>query len=384
MKKVIFVFVVIAMVLGSCQPAWHVVDENAKSEVVNNALPYHLPENQLHIRLDIEQHHFIPGPYAAYASELLGLEGVEMSEKYFWNVAAVSIQESTLPDQAHRYFIVPEKGKPAVSYAAGGILHGINLKNTAGTKSENHSYFSEPIVNDPADLAYTDLQIDKNKYEVIDTTYRVIQRDSVVQRIPVYKSREEEKTALHKARDASDFIIRIRKNRFSLEAALEDQQVSGVDIRVMIEKLEALEKSYIQLFTGKTESRKFSRYYTLMPEAEAKAQSFVLDYLGDEIAEPVDKDEPGKKLEVMVLPLINQDDPDAVQSDKETKPALIYRQPMPVRHQVYLEDQLIYSENSYCPQMGRIIDLPASAVDENDAIKMNEKTGEIISIEKIE
>lgn len=377
MKKYFFLFIITLLVITSCQKGWYVLDDQAGEKVKQNALPYYLPRNQVHIKIEIDQYRFVPGPYAGFAKSYLSLDNVEMKENYFWAIQTVELKTRQLPDPEHKYWIVPEKVTPDLSYTQGGVLSGINTMKTAEFDVPEPVFFNQHI-NNPARLDFTNMQIDKSKYEVIDTTYRIVQTDSVVQRIPVYQTKEKEKDMSQKAKDAADFIIRVRKNKFSLEAAIEDKQVSGVDIKYMIDKLEETEQSYLELFTGKLQKERLELYYTITPENESGAQNFILDYIDKAKAVPVDDQVNSEKLSFMVLPLNERHA--RIQPDEDNKSALIYRQPMPVQYVLYLNDEKIFSQPGVCPQMGNINDVPVNLVNDESKIKLNPETGEIIHV----
>lgn len=377
MKKYLFIFIIPLLMISSCQKGWYVLDDQAGEKVKQNALPYYLPRTQVHIKIKIDQYRFVPGPYAGFAKSYLTLENIEMKERYFWAIQDVELKTRHLPDPEHKYWIVPEKITPDLSLSQGGVLSGINTMETAEPDVPEPVFFNQHADN-PANLDFTNMQIDKSKYEVIDTTYRIVEKDSVVQRIPVYQTKEKEKDMSQKAKDAADFIIRVRKNKFSLEAAIEDQQVSGVDIKYMIDKLEETEQSYLELFTGKLQKETVDLYYTITPESESGAQNFILDYIDKEMALPVDDQVNSEKISFMVLPL--NEKYARVQPDEENKSALVYRQPMPVQYILYLNDEKIFSKPDVCPQMGNINDIPANLINNESQIKLNSETGEILHV----
>ncbi|MFO7789101.1 MAG: DUF4831 family protein [Bacteroidales bacterium] len=377
MKKYLFIFIIPLLMISSCQKGWYVLDDQAGEKVKQNALPYYLPRTQVHIKIKIDQYRFVPGPYAGFAKSYLTLENIEMKERYFWAIQDVEFKTRHLPDPEHKYWIVPEKITPDLSLSQGGVLSGINTMETAEPDVPEPVFFNQHADN-PANLDFTNMQIDKSKYEVIDTTYRIVEKDSVVQRIPVYQTKEKEKDMSQKAKDAADFIIRVRKNKFSLEAAIEDQQVSGVDIKYMIDKLEETEQSYLELFTGKLQKETVDLYYTITPESESGAQNFILDYIDKEMALPVDDQVNSEKISFMVLPL--NEKYARVQPDEENKSALVYRQPMPVQYILYLNDEKIFSKPDVCPQMGNINDIPANLINNESQIKLNSETGEILHV----
>jgi hypothetical protein len=384
MKTRFFLILLVLAVFTSCNTQWYVVDDKASTELKYSALPYYLPKTQIHVQVEYEQFHFIPGPYAHFAEEMLSIRGVTEQEKRYWKVSSIEMEQRSLPDRSQRYWIVPDGATPSVSLHKSGILNGINCAphEPEGTGDASQFYPSEH--ENPADIPFTDLQIDKNTREVIDTSYRTVRRDSVVQRIPVYNTREVGKDLRHKAQDAADFIIRIRKNRFSLEAALEDQKVNGVDIAYMINKLEELEQSYLELFTGKLNTTTMTKHYVVTPGNHHQNETHFLDRLGAQVPVTLQEDMDGKILALTIEPMVAFEKSLESNDEKEKQSALIYRRPLPVQYIIKLDGQKLYQGEGLCPQMGSVMKLPVSLIDDNSSIRLNSKTGDIHSIKHIE
>ncbi|MEA3449294.1 MAG: DUF4831 family protein [Bacteroidota bacterium] len=379
MKSIVFVFFALAFFTSACQKGWYVT-ENPAPKKKEKALVYCLPKKQIHLTIALKKAHFIPGPYAEFATPYLSLQNIKYKEKYFYAISDVECHTSAIADPDRRFYIVPDKNLPALSFSQQAVLSGINLTDVDERAPTSAPAFLPEKLDNPANPDFTNIQIDKSKYEVIDTTYRIVQRDSVVKRIPVYQTKEKQKTIAQKAKDAADFIIRIRKNRFSLEAAIEEQKVSGVDIAYMIEKLEALEQSYLALFTGKLKTEMVELHYTLTPEKKQEEQGFVLDYFDKNTGKHVEQNDKADKLELLVLPLTGKNNEATDSTGEKNKKALAYCQAKPVELSLYLNDKKIFVHREAIPQMGTIRYLPSDVADQDTKIKLDPRTGEIIFI----
>ncbi|MDA3819666.1 MAG: DUF4831 family protein, partial [Candidatus Delongbacteria bacterium] len=341
---------------------------------------YCLPKNQVHLTISLKNAHFIPGTYAEFATPYLSLQNIEFKEKYFYAIHDVECHTSAIADPDRRFYIVPDKNLPDLSFSQQAVLSGINLTDADEQVPVSGIAFVPEKLDNPANPDFTNIQIDKSKYEVIDTTYRIVQRDSVVKRIPVYQTKEKQKTIAQKAKDAADFIIRIRKNRFSLEAAIEEQKVSGVDIAYMIEKLEALEQSYLELFTGKLKTEIVELHYTITPEKNQEVQRFVLDYLDENTGTHLEKTNNSDKLELLVVPLSGESSKTKQANKGESKKALAFYHARPVELALFLNDKKIFFQQAVISQMGSLNYLPADIVDGDTQIKLDPQTGDLIFI----
>lgn len=101
------------------------------------------------------------------------------------------------------------------------------------------------------EVFYTDLSIKDNVVIETDTLYKTILTDSAYVRVPVYKKSEFNKSIEERAREASDFLIKVRKRRFRLLTGMDGFYPSGDAIRFGTDELDKLEQEYISLFTGK-------------------------------------------------------------------------------------------------------------------------------------
>ncbi|MGC9330597.1 MAG: DUF4831 family protein [Bacteroidales bacterium] len=378
-ESIVFVFFALMFFTSACQKGWYVT-ENPVPEKKEKALVYCLPKNQIHLTISLKKAHFIPGPYAEFATPYLSLQNIEYNEKYFYTISDVECHTSSIADPDRQFYIVPDKNLPALSFSQQAVLSGINLTDVDEQAAVSVPVFVPEKLHNSANPDFPNMQIDKSNYEVIDTTYRIVQRDSVEIRIPVYQTKEKQKTIVEKAKDAADFIIRIRKNRFSLEAALGEQKVSGVDIAYMIEKLEALEQSYLELFTGKLKTEIVELHYTLTPEKKQAEQGFVLDYLDKNTGTLIEQANNADKLELRVVPLSEQSSKPKLANKDESKKALAFYHARPVELALFLNDEKIFFQQAVISQMGSLNYLPAEIVDGDTRIKLDPHTGEIIFI----
>lgn len=379
MKRV-FLLLGTVMFFVSCQNSWYTVSEKeADDDDRNQGVMYYLPRTALDVDITIDVHHFTPGPFAQYSDSYLNITEVEQQELTFWDIQDVAITESVEADPNACFWIVPNKELPFIAYSHHNILAGINIETKPiKTIQTGRSYLSSKLM--PDDILFTDLNVKKNKYEVMDTTWRVIERDSVIQRIPVYRSVEKEKGWHHKAQDAADFIIKIRKRRFKLQAAIEEQQADGEGVAIMIQKLEDLEAEYLSLFVGKTETETIHYHFKVVPESFQSEQLFNLANLDIETAEVLSEEGQSAALKLKVSNLspnrIMQTAP-----EKANETALFVRASVMANCEVLLNDELIYEKQTSMPQLGTTVRIPSSVLTTDSKVRLNTETGNLQSIE---
>lgn len=379
MKRAV-VFTLMIFVLVSCQKNWYVVsDKDAEDKHRAEGIMYSLPRTVLDVDISLNVYHYTPGPFSQYANSYLNISGVEQQEMSFWELDAVKIYGNSQPDPAAHFWLVPNKCIPSVQLTNQGILAGINsFQAIEETNSVERFYPVRKAL--PNDILFTDLGVKRNKYEVIDTTWRVIEKDSLIKRIPVYKSVEKEKAWHHKAQDAANFIIKIRKRRFKLQAAIEEQQADGEGVGIMIEKLEALEREYIELFVGKTEVEKRYYHFNVVPESGNSSQIFFLGNLDIETGNFVE-DEPQAHALKLKVESPNQMSSNQPSPDKVTDVGLVSRQSVNANCVLLLNDEIVYEKSVSMPQMGVFQTLSSDLISDDTKILINPKTGSLQMIE---
>ncbi len=379
MRKIV-AFTLVVVLLTSCQKNWFVVsNKNAEEKHKVEGIMYSLPRTAVDVDISINVYHYTPGPFSQYAHSYMNISNVEQQAMSFWEIDAVNIRETIEADPAAKYWIVPNKIMPDIQLTAQGILAGINT-TLVFDAPENVERFFPVRKKLPNDILFTDLGVKRNKYEVIDTIWRVIERDSVIKRIPVYQSVEKEKAWHHKAQDAANFIIKIRKRRFKLEAAIEEQQGDGEGVGIMIEKLEALEQTYLELFIGKTEVEKRYSHWRIVPESAKSTQHFHLAFLDIETADIVDTEAQAHNLK-LVFELHNTSFTNQINPEKLSDVGLITRQSAVGTVYLDLNGDVVFKKNLNLPQMGGFFNIPSKLMSEDTKILINPKTGSLQMIE---
>ncbi|MEA1874088.1 MAG: DUF4831 family protein, partial [Bacteroidota bacterium] len=376
----IIVIVLMIFVLVSCQKSWYVVsDKDAEDKHRAEGIMYSLPRTVLDVDITLNVYDYTPGPFSQYANSYLNISGVEQQEMSFWEIDAVKIYENPEPDPDAKFWLVPRKTRPSIQLTDQGTLTGINNFQVIENLPVVGRFY--PVRKTlPNDILFTNLGVKRNKYEVIDTTWRVIEKDSVISRIPVYKSVEKEKTWHHKAQDAANFIIKIRKRIFKLEAAIEEQQADGEGIGIMIEKLEALEREYVELFIGKTEVETRYYHFKIVPESGNSSQIFFLANLDIETGDFVE-DEPQAhtiKLKVEAAELYSSKQPSP---EKVTDIGLVSRQSVMANCYLLLNEEIVYEKSAMIPQIGVFKTLSSDLISDDTKILINPKTGSLQMIE---
>ncbi len=90
---------------GKVNPSTTVTHLTDTLALRDGSLVYALPRTVFTIRIEFERTIEIPGPYARYAGELLGLDDVILSEGENWSVKSVSLSSHEEADPSEFYVI---------------------------------------------------------------------------------------------------------------------------------------------------------------------------------------------------------------------------------------------------------------------------------------
>jgi hypothetical protein len=257
-------------------PQFNVVHiDNAVSPSDKDGIFYALPRTVIRIDVMIDKIENFKGPYADYAMKYLGLKNVVESNSVAYEVSGVHVSTAAEPDPDQYYFIeLGEKGlKEAesgyLSFNRSGLILGV-LPHVPDTLPEKISAqeAQQPQIREedvfPEIFKYS---ADVSIVEKIDTIIRKVSIDTMTLQRQYLKRTMVEKSPEQKAKEAADFISKIKDNRFNLISGYQEVNYGKETLEYMDSQLKTLEKEYLKLFTGITihKTISFSFYYTPNP-----------------------------------------------------------------------------------------------------------------------
>ena len=106
----------------------------SKDDVVTPAfvegVVYSLPRTGIRVNVKAVKESFHPGPYAAYADQLLGIKNVKTKAAVNWVVEDIKIEDFSEPDPEQTYKAMGDIAA-IVNLSADGCIAGINSKTTS-------------------------------------------------------------------------------------------------------------------------------------------------------------------------------------------------------------------------------------------------------------
>ncbi|MBQ1719167.1 MAG: DUF4831 family protein, partial [Bacteroidales bacterium] len=315
----------------------------------------------------------------------LCIKNAAMSSESDVRIENVDINQIAQPDPNACFMVVCDNDAN-LNYNSRGIVTGYNCDGQSeGSDAEGEQHFTKASsITTPL---FVDYGVKQNFTRNTDTTYKVVEVDSVFQKIPIYNKVIISKDEEMKAEEAANYIIKIRKRLFKVLTAQFETETPPSDIDIMVTELKDMEKRYLELFVGKVvkETREYVFYYTPQPELAEERIPICYITSDDEVVE-----QKTANSEPVCLVLKNSQAArdlgdfygrQHALKKKEKVMGLYYRIPADVSVSVDFEDFTYYRSLMTIPQCGYLGHLPAE-IFKNKKLKVafDEKYGSIKAI----
>jgi len=225
------------------QSVWSADQKDKKNEDKNQVMSanpaegivYALPRTGLSIHVKLEKESFKPGPYSLYAEKYLGYSNVNVSASDTWKIIGIQVQ---CFGEADPGAIFKTSGPVAsmVSLFPDGIIAGVN-SGTINDREElrGNDFFDNSEI--PTVVFPDQSSNDQYDTEVSETGGEKL----------LIKSNEV------KAREAADYLFRLRKKRsFTILNPSDGVPEDGKAYEIFLQQVDKLDKEYVSLFLGKT------------------------------------------------------------------------------------------------------------------------------------
>jgi hypothetical protein len=344
-------------------------DDTGTVSAFKEGVTYALPRTGIRIYAEAVKATFEPGPYAQYASQLLGIDNVQNKPSVKWVISAIEFDTFTEPDPDQIYKALGDAAF-LINLTPSGCLAGINSANAP----------SEGL--QPKTMAYIDKVDIKDKYDFSQFNHSpvYIQGDSSKNFRPVRANAED------KAVEAAKRILECRNTRFHMAAGLMDEfHPDGKAYEVSIKELEEIEKGYLSLFTGNTTYAKQKFGFNFIPSVSSEKGDVVFRFSeeggvlpstnlsGKPVMLKVDYD---KAMVSKYSGLAASDNPVAGES------GIYYRMPAVVNVNLIYEVNTIAATRVVLPQFGKTAPIPEELLFGEYSIEIHPETGAVKSISR--
>jgi hypothetical protein len=344
------------------------IDNNAAPQT-KEGIFYSLPRTVVKIDVKIDRIENYKGPYADFALRFLGLKNIVTANTIDYNISDITITTYPEPDPDQYYFVEMgekiSKGEKAglLSLSDAGVIVGtlpeiVDTVQVQMTKSDDPGEADKDVFGEL--FKYS---ADVNVFEKVDTIIRKINIDTLTVERQYYKRTMVEKSPEQKAKEAAEFISKIKDNRFTLISGSQEVNYNRETLEYMDSQLKTMEKEYLKLFTGISlhKSLSFSYKYIPIPN-QINTEIPIFKFLRSKGI--VDLDEPGGKVVTIKIQRVGNTNTVAAylkKAEKDTKvQGFSYRIPELARVTVKLDENTQEETQCLVAQLGVVTNLPAS------------------------
>jgi hypothetical protein len=345
------------------------IDNNA-APLTKEGVFYALPRTVVKIEVKIDRVEHYKGPYADYAMRFLGLKNVVEANAVEYKISAIEITTYPEPDPDQYYFIeLGEKmtkgeSAPVLSLDDAGIILGTlpAMTDVSGSQVKTPDL---DIREDDGDV-FGELfkySADVSVFEKVDTIIRKINVDTMTVERQYYKRTMVEKSPEQKAKEAADYIAKIKESRFNLISGSQEVNYNKETLEYMDDQLNRMEKEYLKLFTGLSLHKSMTFSYKFIPVAN-QINTEVPIFKFHRSKGVIDLDEQGGKVVTARVQRVGNTNKVAdylKKAEKETKSqGFSYRIPELARVTVKLDENTHEETQCLISQLGVVTYLPAS------------------------
>jgi hypothetical protein len=287
-----------------------------------------------------------------------------------YKISAINITTAAEPDPDQYYFIEPgekmSKNEQAGLFSLGssGVILGTIAQESMDTDVAKPVTGIADNMDDNKD-SFGELfkySADISVFEKVDTIIRKISLDTMTVERQFYKRTVVEKSPDQKAKEAADFISKIKENRFNLISGVQEVNYNQETLEYMDTQLKTMEKEYLKLFTGVSLSKTMTFSYKYIPVPnQVNTEIPVFKFIKSKGV--VDLDEPGGKVVTIKVQRVGNTNAvsaylsQAVKTSKQQ--GLTYRIPEVAKVTVKFED-VIQETQCLINQLGVVASLPVN------------------------
>ena len=331
---------------------------------------YYLPRNVIKLEFTIEQTDYYIGPYAEFASKLLGITDYIKENKTEYNIQDVDIQINSEPDPDAVYFVAPdEKSKepmPNVIFDYDGIILALGYDSIPTQQKINRNTF---VYNGLPDCNEQDVSF----ITVIDDN------DNESDEEEGEKQTAKKLTNEDRANMAFANLVKLRVANFELLSGYQEVAY-GNSITYMSDGIKHLENEYLSLFKGKISKKYYKKTIYVTPSknqmntavsvAKLSSSDGLLDANGKGEAVKIHYE---SRNSLSNINSISDSDKSAGHNNK-----VFYRLPMTTNVKLTLGTRVLAEKQLIISQFGDV----RLVSTKNNKILFNPNTGQVISIMK--
>ncbi len=254
MKNLILTAATAALLLGLSVTASAKDDEEAEG-----TLSYCLPNTCLSLEVEALKEEFHAGPYAKFAQKYLGIEARETDETTYV-LSKVTLTPLLEADQSSRYYL--KVGTKATN-AAFLKLTSCGLVSVSDGPFGQETSWRFPVTSQGGN---EDTGLISNVSAASTTLYRNVGSGTDYTTLSVQRQAKVAKSLEQKASETASLIFDLRNTRIAIITGDTDATYSGEAMGAAVAEIERLEKEYLSMFVGYTETTVQTAKFDVVPE----------------------------------------------------------------------------------------------------------------------
>jgi hypothetical protein len=364
----LFVFIIILLFIGSCSVNKRLAVQKSSimplsdtSSIREGSIVYGLPRTVFTVDVIMERTIEIPGPYARYAGDLLGLDNVIRSESESWEIKSINVRTHDELDPSEFYIIQSSSvfQTNALALKKEGFI--LDLNPVFLNSNENQAIITDQQIKQDRLL---DLGSDEYYQQHNDTAYKRVNIDSAFIRIPYILEKKKKLTVDQLAEKAAKRLMEMRDGKHLILTG--EANVFPQSDAAIIE-MNRLESEYTELFSGKIvkEVKKFS--YQVVPEKEMAGKPVIIFRFSEQKGPVAAEVKEGIPVTVGFIPehktknltiiTKNQAQQSGSRFDK-----LFYRVPDMVNMKISIGNEFLFNSRKLVYQFGEVVQLPSNFI----------------------
>lgn len=286
------------------------------------SLAYCLPSTVINLEVEALQEKFYAGPYAKYAEKYLGIK-VNQKDETTYQLVQINMTPYVEADQSKRYMLTAGKGAMDATFfklSAAGLVSFADAVSDVETKWR----FPARTAGD-----FSDKGVSSNLTSEATVLYKNDRKESAYNKVSVQQNMIVEKSPEKKAAETAEMILNIRKQRLQIVTGDTDATYSGEAMAAAIEELTRLEKEYMTLFTGYSETQLQKKNFEVIPDASRESQKYIAFRLSDAAGLLPADNLSGKPIVLELIPqeIATLEAPAEKDAKKAAVPSVYYRIP---------------------------------------------------------
>ena len=318
-------------------------------------LTYSLPSTVITIEVEAVREQFFAGPYARYAEKYLGIS-VPQEDRVSYSISSVTMTPRVEADQSARH-VLAASGKDVE--AAVLKLTSQGLVSVADAEFGQGAGWRFPAVSSGD---FSSLAVTSNLTEESAVLYRKAKGSMSPGKVSVRQDMVVEKSLEKRASEAASMIFDLRQKRLQIVTGDTDATYSGEAMAAAVEELTRLEREYMLMFTGYSETGVQKKSFDVIPDRTRQTQMYVAFRISDTDGLLPPDNLSGRPVALEIVP---QEIPAPEVDPKKAKGSrvlsVVYRIPAACTVRLIDDMEVMMQSRMLVYQLGRESSLPVNA-----------------------